>query len=277
MSISRLSLLAFFTYLLSTSWSPCSNAFADTVKDGEEQSAEEQCGDDRRCRIERLRLKGQKRRARVTQLKEQKALDEQEFIKRREIYETPREAFPWAVDLVSIVNSQFYSVGISGSWQLMSHVRLWANILSIGIDSYGLAGEFYSSGNPGYGTQVGVHYLFSREEFSTYIGAQATFINIEGELSGSSSADYDLDFFDIADYNYEFGELEAHLVGLCAGATFQSKRRYRIGLGVTTHFVLFASHRDVATRANLSTRSAAPALVSQALNVVIDLSAGYAF
>lgn len=250
---------------------------AEKGREDQDRSADQACGRDRRCRLARLRVLGQSKRQDETRLITQRAQEQADLISRRAQLNVPREAFPWGLDLISSVNSEFGSFGIAGAWQWLEHLQLWGGVSVCNLDTYDPKRSFYGY-DAGLYAQLGTRYLFSRKDLSTYLGAQIGYIQQDGEMSGNSDGGSFFDFgFDGSGYNFETGELEAHLIGLSAGADYQSRDRFRLRLGVTMNYVLFASHRDINTRANLSTRSIAPAVVDQALGVVLDLAIGYAF
>ena len=286
--VGRLSLMIFiscgwlsFSFAQSNSWAGSSNS-----KPSRDSSAKEQCGQDRRCRLERLKLLNQKRKRSQAQGQDRRALKYQDNIDKKYLRITMREQRPLLFDLDYMMSDDFSGSGIAVSWHWLKHLRLNASYVfecslngSFDYDTeYNFNGRCYKGG---------VRYLFGTKNFSSYIEAYGMQMVVDGDIymynnNGAVSGGGFEDIFDFTPEpqftnDYVEGELEAHLLGLGTGFDWQTEKGFHLRAGVSTHYVLFASLRDKRSRANLTNNEIESFIVDDALALIFDFSLGYAF
>ncbi|MAD61725.1 MAG: hypothetical protein CMH49_09500 [Myxococcales bacterium] len=246
-------------------------------------SAQEQCGQDRRCRLERLKLLNQQRKQSRAQGQKQRTLKFQEDINKKTLRITPRELRPFLLDLDVLSNPSFTGSGITISWQWLKHLRLSGSAMfTCNLNStYNDNTDYYFDGRCFKG---GVRYLFGTKNLSSYIDVYGMHIVVDGELSfyNTYNDNYDGGFFEFASEpqltdHYVSGELESHLIGVGVGFDWQSKKGLHLRFGLSTHYLLFASIRNKETRANLTDMEIESLIVNDALSLTFDFSIGYAF
>lgn len=277
--------------LISFSWVSFSYAqsnWAGTSKSTQSRhmSAQKQCGQDRRCRLERLKLLNQKRKQSQARGQDRRALKYQENIDKKYLRITTREQRPLLFDLDFMVADYFSGSGIATSWQWLKHLRLNASyVFNCSLHGYYDYDTEYNFDGSCY--KGGVRYLFGTKNFSTYIEAYGMQMIVDGNIytynnNGAVSGGGFEDIFDFTPEpqftdDYIDGELEAHLLGLGTGFDWQTEKGFHLRLGVSTHYVLFASLRDKSSRANLTDNEIEALIVDNVLALTVDFSLGYAF
>lgn len=247
------------------------------------QGAEIECGQDRRCRLDRLkRLNERKRRAESRSL-DQRLLDQSAELDRdSDRRETIREMKPYSLGLTSLANPNLSSGGFEASWQWMRHMKVVGAYHTYSKINHFENPSFWS--DKGQAFKFGLRYLKSVKNFSTYLELYALHLTVNGELSQWNNS---LDSGGILDVfgggftggntAYSYGELEAHIIGLGGGVEWQFNLGLYLRLGLCTHYALYATHRDPESRMNLATRDAASDLISKVYSLVYDFSIGYSF
>ena len=252
----------------------------------QEISADDQCGQDRRCRIERLRKLNQQRRVSQERSRSQRAMRFQDRLSKKDLEASPREKYPFTVDIEAMTGDSLSLAGFGGTWQWLEHLRIIGAFYPTCdvSSSYSSTYEAYLSGRC---IKGGVRYLNGKKALTTYFDLYAMHMLMKGDISTGSyyydepvfGGTFD-EIFDTpnasGDLN-EYGELEAHVLGFGAGIDWMIGQRFHFKLGLATNYVLFASLRDERTRANLIEDNTEQVLMSEVMSFSFDLSLGYAF
>lgn len=254
----------------------------------QEMNADDQCGKDRKCRIERLRKLNQKRRLKQSQHNAQRAIRFQDKLNQNSLKKTPRELYPFSIDLETMTWQELSLAGIGLTWQWLKHLKL----IGAYYPSCDVSTNYSSSYNAfltGRCIKAGIRYLNHTSAFTTYFDLYAMHMLLEGDVEIGSYNDQSVlgggggIFDDLLDTNNEYygvneyGELETHVLGFGAGVDWMISQRFHLRLGLVTHYVLFASLRDEVSRANLIEDHTEQVLMNEVMSVSFDLSIGYAF
>ena len=246
-------------------------------------SAQEQCGQDRRCRLERLKLLNRQRKQSRAQGQNQRTSTFQDNINKKTLRITPRELRPFVLDLDVLSSPSFAGGGIAISWQWLKHLRLSGSAMfTCNLNgTYDYDTDYNFDGRCFKG---GVRYLFGTENLSSYLDVYGMHVVVDGGLNVYSNYNdnYDGDFLDFVSEpqltdSYITGELESHLIGFGAGFDWQTEKGLHLRFGLSTHYVLFASIRNKENRANLTDTEIESFIVDDALSLTFDFSIGYAF
>ena len=251
----------------------------------EQRTAREQCGNDRRCRLERMKELNRKRRMSAEKGRYARAINFQNKLDKNKLILEPREAKTIGIDLDVMTSNDFVASGFSLTWQWLTHIRLMAAYYSVcEINKYEAPSfNYYDDGRC---MKAGLRYFNQTDAFTTYFDIYGLHVRMEGVLSGFDNYNEWIEpYFDpFTEESYNNlgvmtaeGELEAHILGLGVGLDWQHASGLHLRGGVSTHYVLYASHRNPSTRANLETRDLAPVMMNEILAIVFDFSVGYAF
>jgi hypothetical protein len=252
-------------------------------------NADDECGTDRRCRIERLKKRNQQRlkRRAVGNSRRLKKLEEKLDLKA--LKKGPRELRPYTIAFETMKGIGLDMQGLAGSWQWLEHFRLIGTFYPIcEIHQYPYSYSYsYNNYLSGHCIKGGIRYLNGKSALTTYIDLYAIYMLLEGNRNYGASfvfGGYDRieDPFGTTtnehdDVYNEDAELEAHILGIGTGLDWQPKQYLHLRLGLSTHYVIFASVRDRLTRVNLTETNTEQIIVSDAMSITLDFSIGYAF
>ena len=277
--------LAWFIILPSQSFAQ-SYAPSRSTNNQYTESAQTQCGQDRQCRLERLKILNQKRQQSRAQVTDQRVLNDQEQIDQKYLRKTPRELKSLAFDFESMVGGSFQASGLGASWQWQKHLRLMGSYLfNCNMRNYNSFDFEYNF--QGRCFKGGVRYIFSIKNFSSYAEVYGMQMVVDGNIVlydygnpnfvSNLEALFGIEADPQTSTNYLDGELESHILGLGVGFDWQAKNGFHLKVGVSTHYILFASLRSKETRANLTDSGMETLIVDDALSLIFDFSLGYAF
>lgn len=189
--------------------------------------ADEQCGRDRRCRIERLKRRNQARRQLDVLREEEIVRQELERLRARELDERPREKHPWNVGWNFTIQSP---AGFTGGYTFAHPFRVEAAFLNIdqsyfssGADGGSINGDVDASF-----FDLGIVLNVLSGTTSPYLKAGAmfgtgSFASFDGFFSGGGSTDivfHALEFEGGFDFAFDFGDTAGGL-HLRLGAAFR--------------------------------------------------------
>jgi len=183
-----------------------------------ETMANDECGGDRQCRIDRLRRKNRARRHVQKLEEEQQAEETIQRIQESKLEEMPRLDRPIGFDWrVSRLGALGVAAGYTFGGRLRGELQFARNWFSVNqtVDVQGNDISFNGS-QPISFVLPGIYYYFLKSDFSPYLGA--TFVYGKGELSvGSSSLGSGGSDGEVSD---NLGT-EYHGIGLHGGLDFQ--------------------------------------------------------
>ena len=255
-------------------------------------SAHAKCGQDRRCRIERLKRLTQAQRESALKMADFRAYRFNEENDQREKSAYPRINKPFNVD----INYFLWVAGFSASYQLSAHFQ---TRFEAGVGLYSDTSErasrfidFYS--DDGINTfRLNITYLNSQDALSSYVNLGLSYLigiaevydsnasasgGVLGQLGGiiSNTTGINLGGSNGGPTS-GVGEFEAHLASVGAGFDYQHQSGFHARLGLSYTRPIFVGHRDADGRQNLPTKQSAEDWTSDILDLSIDFLLGWAF
>lgn len=256
----------------------------------EAQAANRECGQDRRCRLERLKRKSEQRHQRVLQIVDRRAQENMALANDRENSQLPRYRRPWGLDFITATEGFF---GGTGRYHFNEHWQLGLNLglapISDRVQMLQREIEVILP-DPAVSTQIEGIYLSSAGSFSPLAGLGIRFIKGEGVISDSQAplgggggliglvTDLANNLAGGATTQsiQQRGELELHLISAKIGIDYQSlSNGFHARLALSYHYPLFGGHRDSASGQNLPTRASAKDWAEQDLTWDIEFSLGW--
>lgn len=189
-------------------------------------SAQEACGEDRRCRIERLKRQNQARR-RIEKLEDEKKFQRMvDNMTDEELEDYPRIDRPWTFD---IRTSRQGVLGLAAGYTFFGQLRTelhyvyWNSYVDVNVDE-----QFISGSQSIHFLIPGLYYFFLREsEFTPY--AATTFMWASGSYNGGFSGGFGgSGNGGVGDFDTEY-----HALGLQGGIDWQMEDQgahLRLGL-----------------------------------------------
>ena len=254
------------------------------------RSADLECGADRRCRLERLKLQSQARKRRQLKLTDHRAREAMALQTGREHSELPRYRRPWGVDLMA-ASEGFY--GATGRYSFNEH---WQVGLNAGVamisDTIKQRARIISLAlaEPGVSAQVEGLYMVSAQRSTPFVGLGARYIQGVATVTdsqapiGGGGGIIGL-ITDIANniagapttqQVQQSGELELHLLSAKAGIDFQDLGNgLHARIALSYHYPIYGGHRDVDTGENLDTKASVKDWATDDLTWDIELSIGW--
>ncbi|MBM4292161.1 MAG: hypothetical protein FJ138_12575 [Deltaproteobacteria bacterium] len=259
-------------------------------------SAQELCGDDRRCRLARLKKVSASRHFSAQRGADFQSLKFMDTAQARGLSDLPRLRRPWGADLLADLDS---ATGVSGRYNLSGH---WQVQVSYQAASYtkpevlnGRVIDLRGEGLSIY-TVEGV-YLTRLSGFTPLVGLGARYLtgqayifdtnapadpgilgSVAGLLANLFGSTPPLPGLGGGGPARGEGELEGHLLSLKAGVDYQAlSGGFHARLVGTYTYPVFMGHRDAGTGDNLPTRQSAADWAASYLTWNLELSLGWSF
>jgi len=255
-----------------------------------ELSAQRACGQDRRCRLERLKRRSQARSATRLQLTDRRARESMALINGRKTSELPRVRRPWGVDIFAATE---LITGLTGRYSFNENWQLGLNVGGGDISDSVKQLErtiTLELPEPAVSAQVEALYLPRAGSSSPFIALGARYLQGLGRITDNQAplsggggliglvTDVVNNVTGQASTQQvsESGEVEMHLLSAKVGYDYQALGNgFHARIGLSYHYPLFAGHRDSSSGQNLTTRASALEWAKRDLTWDLELSIGW--
>lgn len=235
------------------------------------QTTEQECSADRRCRIDRLRRRNQARRYQTMLEEEQRAMEFQNSVNQRRLDAKPRTSKPLAAEFYVS-----FGFGLAGSYMVSDHLRLEGTFTRIDayVDAEVTTGgqRTYSSGYiDGWNVGGSATYLMRTKWWTPYLSV--AMIAHSGNFSSYGSfGEFDFDFGSGSDT-----QSILHLVEGRFGFDAQFKRGLRARLGVLYRYPIYSLAKFGPGNYDDASTDVLEAWIKSSRRIAPEFSIGWAF
>jgi opacity protein-like surface antigen len=233
-----------------------------------DQTAAQECGGDRRCRLDRLKRANAARRYAGQLEAERYALSVQRGLDARAAEEILRMQKPISVEFYT----SFLGLGLTGGYTFLDGKLRAEGLFSFNSEyvyqDVNVSGqEIYLDGNIN-ATSLGANatYMFNTGWWSPYVTAGAIY----------SFGDFGTYFFDDFSGGYNDRDMEMHIVQAASGFDVQAPFGLRARLGATLRYPIFVNTTQAGVL-DRNTREALRSWFTENKLLGVEFSAGWAF